>query len=160
MADPTPVGVSAEAVATARGRMPAALWDALSHREQNFVAALLADPKMRASEAAKASGLSPKSPDSAGAKMLSRKHVKAAIAAAQTARRERTEIDADWVITEAVGTYQDARASSQFGAATTTLSLIAKMQGLLTDRIRIDGALNVQQMSDEELAKLAAGTVK
>lgn len=157
---PRPSAVSVASMDAAKGTMPAALWDALSIREQNFVAALLADPKMRYTEAALQAGLSPKSPGQVGEKMAKRPHVAAAIAAAQVARRERTEIDADWVIAEAVETYRDARKASQFGAATTTLTLIAKMQGLLTDRLRIDGRMDLTRMSDEELAALAAGNVK
>ena len=80
--------------------MPSGLWEALKHREQLFVAAYLADPRLRAEAAAIAAGYSPTGAGSNGAKMLRKATVVAAVDAAVAARALRVVVDADRVLRE------------------------------------------------------------
>src|SRR5688572_29144302 len=80
--------------------MPASAWLALSHGEQLFVAALLADPQMRQSAAALSSGAcsAPSRARKTGYEIAQRPHVKAAIARAVETRAKRLQLTQDWVL--------------------------------------------------------------
>jgi phage terminase small subunit len=84
----------------ARALIPSGMWTALKHREQLFVAAYLADPRMRGEAAAIAAGYAEKAAGSSATKILRKPTVRAAVAAAQEARVRRIEVDADRVLTE------------------------------------------------------------
>lgn len=155
---------------------------ALSKRQQKFVEELLADPKMRQTEAAIKAGFSKKNADSIAARLVKRPAVKAAIEAAMAARAERTKITADYVLenlTEIVErcmqrapvmvrmgrhlvqmTDEEGRHVWKFDAAgsTTALGLIGRHLGMFNDKLEVtDGERPLLDLSDEELIKKARG---
>ena len=131
----------------------------LSAREQMFVAALLADPALNQTNAALAAGYSPHTARSQGSDLMTRANVARAVREAQGERIERTKVDADFVLTEAVEIMQGAKHGKEWSAATGALTLVAKLQGLFTDKVRVDFR-DVGAMSDEELESLARGDAK
>lgn len=85
-------------------RMPRAKKDSdgLTPMQRRFVAALLADPAMRAGKAAKAAGYSEKNSDCQAHHILKLPQVKRAIEKEMLARQKRTGISADRVIRELI----------------------------------------------------------
>ena len=131
----------------------------LTLREQAFVAALLADPMLNQTAAAIAAGYSPRSARTHASSMMTQANIARAVREAQGERIARTKVDADYVLTEAVAIMQGAKHGKEWSAATGALTLVAKLQGLLTDKVRVDFR-DVSAMSDEELESLARGDVK
>ena len=147
---PPPPQLSLEALTATAARVPAGLWTALSHREQLFVAHLLIDPKMEHRAAAEAAGAPTKSSMQSGSRMAARPHVRAALECALAERIARTLVDADFIVTEAVEVLRGAKGDKEWGAANGSLTLLARIQGLLNDKLRVDFR-DVSQLSDAEL---------
>lgn len=75
---------------------------ALNAKQALFVVHYLADEKMNATNAALAAGYSPRNAAKYAHELMQLPHVKAAIEAAMGERIERTQIDADYVLRQAV----------------------------------------------------------
>ena len=134
----------------ARAKVPAGIWTALNHRQQLFVAALLADPKQNHAEAARTAGYAPKYAKVRGFQLLKLPLVKAALAVAVAERIERTQVDADFVITQTTEVLKGAKDDREWGAANGSLTLLARHLGMLTDKVKVDFR-DVSALSDEEL---------
>ena len=134
----------------AAAKVPTGLWVMLSHLEQSFVAALLADPKMEQKAAYIKAGGAVRGAKQGAHRMARYPHVKAAIECAQAERIARTLVDADFIVTEGVEVLRGAKLDKQWAAATGSLTLLAKIQGLLTDKLRVDFR-DVSQLTDAEL---------
>jgi hypothetical protein len=84
----------------AAAKVPTGLWVMLSHLEQSFVAALLADPKMEQKAAYLKAGGAVRGAKQGAHRMAQRPHVKAAIECAMAERAERAEVTVDRVLRE------------------------------------------------------------
>lgn len=126
--------------------------DGLTDKQKLFVDEYLID--QNATQACIRAGYSQKTANRIGPELLGKTCVAAAIAAAQEKRALRTQIDQDWVLTrlekvynrsmeaepvidrfgEPIGVYNFAHAG-----ANRALETIARMQGLLSEKIQVTG---------------------
>lgn len=87
-------------IAHARGEIPPALFSTLDHREQCFVAALLADPAMNGAAAARRAGYSHRRANRTAHQKLRDPRILDALEAAKAARLERLKFAQDDVLRE------------------------------------------------------------
>ena len=85
---------------------------------------------LNGTQAAIRAGYSPKTANEQAAQLLAKLSVREAIDAAQTARAERLNIDADWVVRNFRNLYLEALAAGEFGAAARCLESLGKYVGV------------------------------
>lgn len=105
-------------------------------KQQRFVEEYLID--LNATQAAKRSGYSKRTAEKIGWENLQKPEIAEAIAEAVQKRSEKLEIDAEWVLREAESLYRDCRKANDRGNAKGTAELIAKLIGLLGNKVQLD----------------------
>ena len=156
---------------------------AMTPKQQRFVEEYLID--LNAKQAAIRAGYSKKTARSVGAENLTKPDIAKAIAKAQDARSERTEIDADWVLRELAAIKQTSVADflvtpegggrPYFDLSAATPEQLAAIEGVQLDadkvKITLPGKLktleligkhvNVQAFADrKEIGGIGGGPVK
>jgi phage terminase small subunit len=99
----------------------------LTHKQQRFIAEYPID--CNGTQAAIRAGYSPKTANEQAAQLLAKVSVREAIDDALKARAERTQIDADWVVTSFRNLYLEALAAKDYGAAARCLENLGKHVG-------------------------------
>lgn len=112
---------------------------ALTPKQQRFVDEYLVDAN--ATQAAIRAGYSEKTARQAGAENLSKPVIRQAIEAAQAARSERTQVTADWVITQLKAEAEYHGEDASHSARVSALGLLGKHLRLFVDRMEIDGGI-------------------
>lgn len=93
-----------------------------------------------------------------GSKMLAIPRVRAYIEKVEAKLAEHTAVTKAWTIQQATRTYTEAFARGQYGSATQALQLVARLNGQIVEPQRTLRVItSVADLTDEELAKLAAG---
>jgi len=87
-------------IEAARADIPHALFSTLDHREQLFVAAYLADPRMNGAAAARRAGYAPGRANRTAHQKLNDERIQGALEAAKQARLERLKFEQDEVLRE------------------------------------------------------------
>ena len=105
-------------------------------KQERFVEEYLCD--LNATQAAIRAGYSEHTAKQQGSYLLTNPVIKARIQVLQADRSARTEITADWVVTELVKTYEEARRLKHLPAANQSLQLLGKHLGMFADRVEID----------------------
>lgn len=106
----------------------------MTSKQSTFISEYLVS--MNATAAAKAAGYSEKSARAIGCELLTKPDIALDIRKRQQQRGERTQTDADWVITELVANHTMAREKGDIGASTRALELIGKHHGAFLDRVQ------------------------
>ena len=113
----------------------------LTPKQQRFVDEYLVD--LNATQAAIRAGYSAKTAGSIGQRLLTKIEIQAELAAAMAAREERTEITADYVLRRLKEEAELTGEGSSHSARIKALELLGKHHGMFTDRLKIDGSLDV-----------------
>jgi len=113
----------------------------LTPKQQRFVDEYLVD--LNATQAAIRAGYSAKTAGSIGQRLLTKIEIQAELAAAMAAREERTEITADYVLRRLKEEAELTGEGSSHSARIKALELLGKHQGMFTDRLKLDGSLDV-----------------
>jgi phage terminase small subunit len=124
----------------------------LTPKQQRFVEEYLVD--LNATQAAIRAGYSQRNADKIGSQLLGKARVAEAVAAAQSRRAKRVEIDADWVLERLRQNVERAMQAEpvldregnptgeytyQGAVANRALELLGKHQGMFTDRVQVAG---------------------
>lgn len=127
---------------------------ALTPKQERFVQEYLVD--LNATQAAIRAGYSKNRASELGYQLLQKTTVQSAVQKAQKDRSERTEITQDYVIKKlkaiadqeaSDGTDSELKYSSQLKA----LELLGRHLGMFTDRMKVEGAVPVVIVGDEQL---------
>ena len=113
----------------------------LTPKQQRFVDEYLVD--LNATQAAIRAGYSAKTAGSIGQRLLTKVEIQAELAAAMAARGERTEITADYVLRRLKEEAELTGEGSSHSARIKALELLGKHHGMFTDRLKLDGSLDV-----------------
>lgn len=108
---------------------------ALTPKQQRFVQEYLID--LNATQAAIRAGYSVKSADKIGSQLLGKAGVSQAIEAAQTRRKERTELTQDWVVERLRAEADDHSEDATHSARIRALELLGKHLGMFVDRVEV-----------------------
>ena len=119
----------------------------LSPKRERFVKEYLVD--LNATQAAIRAGYSENSAKQQDSALLTLHDVQARVQELQAERSVRTRIDQDWVITELVDTYREARNVKHLPAANQSLQLIGRHLGMFTDRVEVDLTAQILRISAE-----------
>lgn len=112
---------------------------AITPKQQRFVDEYLVD--LNATAAAKRAGYSERTANEQGARLLANVSVAAAISAAQSARSQRTQVTADWVLTRLQAEAEYHGEDASHSARVSALGLLGKHLRLFVDRMEIDGGV-------------------
>ena len=113
----------------------------LTAKQKAFVDEYLVD--LNATQAARRAGYSAKTAGSIGQRLLKKVEIQTALATAQAAREERTEITADYVLRRLKEEAELTGEGSSHSARIKALELLGKHHGMFTDKLRLDGSLDV-----------------
>ena len=105
---------------------------ALTPKQRRFTDEYAID--CNATQAAIRAGYSKSSAYSIGHENLNKPEIAAAIEERVTALSERAGMDAEWVLRELKGTYEEARSAGRYSAAIRALELSGKQLGMFSDR--------------------------
>jgi phage terminase small subunit len=126
----------------------------LTLRQRRFVEEYCVD--FNATQAAIRSGYSKRTARFIGAENLTKLNIQEAVAERTRALAERTEVSRDWIIRQAREIVEAARGAGSWAAATSSLTLLAKMQGYVLEKRDVRMTRRFEDLSDEELAELVA----
>lgn len=137
MAD-SPTQLALPDLDAAATKVPSGLWATLTHKEQCFVAAMLADPRRTQVEAARIAGISERrAKTGGGSEMANRPQVKAALACAREEVIATAKRDGEAVIALLWDNAEAAKEDGQYAASTQAASVLAKVYGLAEKRVRL-----------------------
>lgn len=101
--------------------------------------------------AATRAGYSPKTAKEQASRLLTNAHVRARVDQLLAEHRERLSVDIDSLTEMLVDDRQLAHDNKQAGAAVSATEKIAKLHGLMSERLKVDVNVNFSDMSDAEL---------
>ena len=104
----------------------------LTAKQQAFCLEYMVD--LCATQAARRAGYSEKTADVQGYQLLHKTSVADRIAELQAERQERTNVTADYVLSELVRNQEEARDAGRFSDSNRALELLGKNLGLFTDK--------------------------
>ena len=113
----------------------------LTAKQKAFVDEYLVD--LNATQAARRAGYSAKTAGSIGQRLLKKVEIQTALATAQAAREERTEITADYVLRRLKEEAELTGEGSSHSARIKALELLGKHHGMFSDKLRLEGSLDV-----------------
>lgn len=113
----------------------------MTPKQEAFVREYLID--LNATQAATRAGYSPKTANEQGSRLLANASVAAAIAKAKAERAEKLDISALWVLQEAKGTYDAARAADKLSEAVAALKLVGSHVDVQAFKERIEHSGNI-----------------
>jgi len=122
---------------TAQAQVPTATWGALTAKQQAFVAALVRDPSLTYTAAARLAGASPHRAGITGTEWANHPKVKAALNAIRKTAETQAESDLVFVKRRLKQNDEKAYDSDDIGASNGALGLYAKVTGLTEKRVRI-----------------------
>ncbi len=128
---------------------------ALTPKQHRFVAEYLVDAN--AAGAARRAGYSPKTASAIGAENLTKPAVAAAIREAQAKLEAKTEITKAYVVKHTVEILHGAMTDRAWAAARGAADLLARLHGHIVERKDVRVIRSIEDLSDEEVAALAAG---
>ena len=125
----------------------------LTPKKKQFVKEYLLD--LNATQAAIRSGYSQRTAKAQGSRLLTDVDIQSQLAKAQQERTKRTEINADYVLTNLRDIVEMFKVENP-GASLKGLELLGKNLKLFTDRIEIRVIKGIDDLTDEEQAALLA----
>ncbi len=113
----------------------------LTPKQQRFVGEYLVD--LNATQAAIRAGYSSKTADKIGPELLGKTSISERIQKAMADREARTEITADYVLRRLKEESELTGEGSSHSARIKALELLGKHHGMFSDRLKLDGSLDV-----------------
>lgn len=128
----------------------------ITPKQARFVSEYLVD--LNGKQAAIRAGYAAHTADRQASRLLTKAEVRAAVTAGKTKLAAVTAITKAWVVDELVATYRAAREANKPEAATSALTLMARMHGYIVEPTRnVRIIRRWEDMTDEEVAALADG---
>jgi hypothetical protein len=128
----------------------------LTPKRQRFVDEYLVD--LNGTQAAIRCGYSPKTAKVQASRLLTNAAIQKALEAGKAKLVERTAVTKDWVIKEAIRTYQRSHELDNPAAARSSLEFIGRLHNYIVEPMRTVRIIkNWGDLSDEEVAALAQG---
>jgi len=122
---------------TAQAQVPTATWGQLTAKQQRFVAALVRDPSLTYTAAAKLAGAKPSRAGITGTEWARDPKVKAALDTIRRTAEAKAESDLVYVKRRLKQNDRKAYKADDIGASNGALNLFAKVTGLTEKRVRI-----------------------
>jgi phage terminase small subunit len=113
-----------------------------------------------ATRAAIRAGYSAKTAEQQGYQLLQHPSVQATVEAGMKAKSAETRITRDWIVRRAVAALDAATAARAHSAVTRNIELLAKLHGHMVERRDVRKVTAWADLTDEELAALAADHVQ
>lgn len=125
----------------------------MTPKQARFVSEYLID--LNATAAAKRAGYSEKTADKIGPELLGKTSVSEAIAVAIRKREKKTEITAEYVLSNLKTIVERCMSSSEFDArgAAKALELLGKHLGMFTDKVKVEGGAPLLVLNAEMTAE-------
>lgn len=133
----------------------------LTPKRQRFIEEYLID--LNGTQAAIRAGYSARTANRIATEILSKPDIQRELAARRAALSEKTELTAEWIVRQLKVEATLHGEGSTHSARVQALTTLAKINGVLTDRIKLEGGvkvactdrpLNLNQMNEEQLSQL------